>query len=154
MGAVPYALRRFLTQVQGWWPITRKAQTWGQVLVMAAIALFAVADGLAYGLTGHPYRVALVRVFLKDPGLVILGEASSRIDPFTEALLGPALDRLLRGRTAMIIAHRLASLERVDDVLVLENGRVIEHRSRSVLVADSRSRYARLRANPLVETLP
>jgi ATP-binding cassette, subfamily B, bacterial len=91
---------------------------------------------------GEAQLLALARVFLKDPGLVILDEASSRLDPWTEALLEPALERLLIGRTAIIIAHRLATIQRADDVLILEGGRVQEHGQRAQLAADRHSRLA------------
>ena len=93
---------------------------------------------------GEAQLVALARVFLKDPDLVILDEASSRLDPATEILLGQALDALLEGRSAVIIAHRLATVERADDILILERGRSIEHGSRLDLAADPRSTFARL----------
>lgn len=73
---------------------------------------------------GEAQLVAFARAFLKDPGLVILDEASSRLDPTTERLLERAVTRLLRGRTGVVIAHRPGTVERVDRVLVLEDGRV------------------------------
>jgi ABC-type multidrug transport system fused ATPase/permease subunit len=94
---------------------------------------------------GEAQLVALARVCLKDPGLVILDEPSSRLDPATERLLEAALDRLLEGRTAIVIAHRLATLDRADDVLVLEAGRVLEYGTRARLAADPGSVFSRLR---------
>lgn len=94
---------------------------------------------------GEAQLVAFARLFLKDPGLVILDEASSRLDPATETLLEHALHRLLAGRTAIIIAHRLATVERVDDLLILEEGRIKEVGPRLTLAADSTSAYAKLR---------
>lgn len=102
---------------------------------------------------GEAQLVALARVFLKDPGLVILDEPSSRLDPATEALLDGALARLLRGRTAIVIAHRLETLGRVDEVLVLERGRVLEHGSRDRLAGDPSSRFAALRRMTPAEVL-
>jgi ABC-type multidrug transport system fused ATPase/permease subunit len=95
---------------------------------------------------GEAQLLAFARVFLKDPGLVILDEPSSRLDPATERHLERCVDRLLRGRTAIVIAHRLETVERVDEVLVLDRGRVAEHGERARLAADPTSRYARLRA--------
>lgn len=94
---------------------------------------------------GEAQLIAFARVFLKDPGLVVLDEPSSRLDPLTERRLEQAMDRLLRGRTAIVIAHRLETVERVDDILVLEDGMVVEHGARERLAADPGSRYARLR---------
>ena len=91
---------------------------------------------------GEAQLVALARVFLRDPGLVILDEASSRLDPATERLVEAAVERLLAGRTAIIIAHRLATLRRVDSILVLDHGRVAELGPRAVLAARDKTRFA------------
>ncbi len=93
---------------------------------------------------GEAQLVALARVFLEDPGLVVLDEASSRLDPNTEALLEHAIDRLLAGRTGIVIAHRLHTVERTDEVLVLDGGQVLEHGDRVALAADPTSRFAEL----------
>lgn len=93
---------------------------------------------------GEAQLLAFARVFLKDPGLVVLDEASSRLDPSTERLLERAIDRLLAGRTAVVIAHRLATVERADRIAVLEDGRVVEEGDRAALAADPASRFGRL----------
>ncbi|RLT42759.1 MAG: ABC transporter ATP-binding protein, partial [Chloroflexi bacterium] len=102
---------------------------------------------------GEAQLLAFVRIFLKDPGLVILDEASSRLDPVTEQLLERAIDRLLRGRTAIVIAHRLETVERADEILILENGRLVEHGERLALAGDPGSRFAHLLRTGLQETL-
>lgn len=102
---------------------------------------------------GEAQLVALARVFLKDPGFIILDEASSRLDPATEILLEQALDKLLIGRTAVIIAHRLATIERVDDILILDRGCSVEYGPREKLVANPNSQFARLRQLGLGEVL-
>jgi len=102
---------------------------------------------------GEAQLVALGRVFLKDPGLVVLDEASSRLDPATERLLERAIDRLLDGRTAIVIAHRLATVERADLILVLEDGRVAELGRRAELARDPGSRFARLLRAGMAEAL-
>jgi ATP-binding cassette, subfamily B, bacterial len=102
---------------------------------------------------GEAQLLALARVFLADAGLVILDEASSRLDPATERLLEQALDRLLEGRTAIIIAHRLATVERAGEIMIVENGRVIEHGEHDPLVADPNSRFAQLLQVGLEEAL-
>ena len=93
---------------------------------------------------GEAQLLQLSRVLLKDPGLVVLDEASSRLDPATERLLERAVERLLAGRTAIVIAHRLRTVERADEVLILERGRVVEHGERAALTADRTSRFAEL----------
>lgn len=102
---------------------------------------------------GEAQLVALSHVFLKNPDLVILDEASSRLDPATEILLGYVLDRLLQGRSAVIIAHRLQTLDRVDDILILEEGQVIEYGPRDKLTADDDSHFSRLLRTGLKEVM-
>jgi ATP-binding cassette subfamily B protein len=93
---------------------------------------------------GEAQLLAFARVFLKDPGLIVLDEASSRLDPATETRLERAMDQLLEGRTAIIIAHRLRTVQRADDILILDGGRVVEYGPRLALAADPASRFARL----------
>jgi ABC-type multidrug transport system fused ATPase/permease subunit len=110
--------------------------------------LGSTARGLS---AGEAQLVSLARVFLGDPGLVVLDEASARLDPHTEALLEHAIDRLVTGRTSIVIAHRLRTIARADEVLVLDGGRVIEHGDRAVLAADDASRFAGLLRAGLAE---
>jgi ABC-type multidrug transport system fused ATPase/permease subunit len=93
---------------------------------------------------GEAQLLALGRVFLADPGLVILDEPSSRLDPQTELLVEAAVDRLVRGRTAVLVAHRLSSLRAVDEIAVVDDGRIIEHGNRADLVANRDSYFAQL----------
>jgi ATP-binding cassette subfamily B protein len=102
---------------------------------------------------GEAQLVALARVFLKDPGLVVLDEASSRLDPATERLLERAVTHLLDGRTGVVIAHRLSTVERADRILILEDGRVAELGIRSVLARTRESRFARLLRGGIAEEL-
>jgi ABC-type multidrug transport system fused ATPase/permease subunit len=112
--------------------------------------LGAGARGLS---AGEGQLVALARVFLKDPALVVLDEASSRLDPHTEQMLERAITRLLAGRSGVVIAHRLAALERADWILVLEDGQVAEFGRRAELAALPGSRFARLQAAGMTEAL-
>lgn len=93
---------------------------------------------------GEGQMLALARIFLREPGVVILDEPTSRLDPATEGLLRQAMDRLLAGRTAIIIAHRLSTVERVDDILILEEGRIVEQGERERLARDPDSRFHHL----------
>ena len=102
---------------------------------------------------GEAQLLAFARVFFKDPGLVILDEASSRLDPATEQLVERAVGVLLRGRTAVIIAHRMATVQRADEVMIVETGRVIEYGPRAALAADPGSRFASLLRTGLEEVL-
>jgi ABC-type multidrug transport system fused ATPase/permease subunit len=112
-----------------------------------------LAPGSAGLSAGEAQLLAFVRVFLKDPGLVVLDEASSRLDPATEQLLERAVDRLLAGRSAIIIAHRLATVRRADFIMILERGRCVEVGPRRQLAADPRSRFAGLLQTGLEEAL-
>jgi ATP-binding cassette subfamily B protein len=100
---------------------------------------------------GQAQLLAFARVFLRNPALVILDEASSRLDPATEAAVERAVDRLLAGRTGIIIAHRLATVERADDIVVMEDGRVAEYGPRLALAADPASRFSQLLRTGLAE---
>lgn len=93
---------------------------------------------------GEAQLVAFTRVFLQDPGLVILDEPSSRLDLATERLLEQSMRRLLRNRTAIIIAHRLSTVRRADEIMVLEGGRIVEHGRREALELDRTTRFHRL----------
>jgi len=93
---------------------------------------------------GEAQLLAFARAFLQDPGLVILDEASSRLDPATERLIERAVDKLLRGRTAIIITHHLVTVQRADDILILEDGQVREFGPRRVLAARPDSRFSQL----------
>ena len=102
---------------------------------------------------GEAQLLAFTRVFLRNPQLVILDEASSRLDPATEQLLERAIDTLLHDRTAIIIAHRLRTVQRADDILILANGRIQEHGSRLQLLADPDSRFSQLLQTGIEEAL-
>ncbi|HEX2989668.1 MAG TPA: ABC transporter ATP-binding protein, partial [Anaerolineales bacterium] len=102
---------------------------------------------------GESQLLAFARVFLKDPGLVILDEASSRLDPATETLMERAVDRLFTERTGVVIAHRLKTVQRADDILILEKGRVVEYGPRLMLADDSTSRFHHLLQTGLEEAL-
>lgn len=102
---------------------------------------------------GEAQLLAFTRVFLRDPGLVILDEASSRLDPATERLVDHAISRLLDNRTGIIIAHRLGTVARADEIMILENGGIVEHGVREQLARDESSRFAQLMRTGLEEVL-
>jgi ATP-binding cassette subfamily B protein len=102
---------------------------------------------------GEAQLLAFTRVFLRNPGLVILDEASSRLDPATEQRLERAIDRLLQNRTAIIIAHRLGTVHRADEIMILDTGRVREYGDRQQLAADPNSHFYKLLQTGLEEVL-
>lgn len=93
---------------------------------------------------GEGQLLALARVWLREPDLVILDEATARVDPVTEARIEAAIGELLRTRTVIAVAHRLSTLRHVDQIAVVDDGRIVEHGDRVALTADDASRYAEL----------
>jgi len=92
---------------------------------------------------GQIQRIALARAFLKDAPLVVLDEASTSLDPETEALVTDSIERLARDRAMLIIAHRLDTVQRADEVLVLDAGQIVEQGSPEELRARG-GRYAEM----------
>ncbi len=102
---------------------------------------------------GEAQLLAFARIFLQDPGIVVLDEASSRLDPATEHLIERAVDRLVRNRTAIIIAHRLGTVQRADEIMILDQGCIVEYGPRATLAADPTSHFYRLLQTGLEEVL-
>lgn len=132
--------------------------------VLADLGLMAWLNSLPSGLdspleadaslsAGEAQLLAFVRVFLADPGVVIMDEASSRLDPVTEMQIERAIDKLLTNRTAIIVAHRLATVQRADEIMILGNGRILEHGRRSQLAHNPNSHFAQLLRTGLEEAI-
>ncbi|MBB3108613.1 ATP-binding cassette subfamily B protein [Paenibacillus phyllosphaerae] len=102
---------------------------------------------------GEAQLLAFARVFLSDPGLIIMDEASSRLDPLTEQRIERATQKLLEARTCIIIAHRLATVQRADRILVLEDGEIVEEGLRAALAAEPGSRFSRMMKTGMEEVL-
>lgn len=102
---------------------------------------------------GEEQLLALTRAFLKNPKIVILDEASSRLDPATERQIEIALEKLLQGRSAIIIAHRLTTLYKVDDILILSDGEMVEYGSREELAMNPKSQFSQLLQKGIEEVL-
>jgi ATP-binding cassette subfamily B protein len=94
-----------------------------------------VREGGAGLSAGERQLISIARALLADPRILVLDEATSNIDRPTEVLIEQALDRLLKGRTSIIIAHRLSTVRRADEILVVENGQVIQRGSERELLA-------------------
>jgi ATP-binding cassette subfamily B protein len=93
--------------------------------------------------SGEKQLVALARAVLRDPPVLVLDEATSAVDPLTDSLVQRAQVELLRGRTSLIVAHRLSTIERADRIVVLQGGRVVEEGTHEALLALGKV-YARL----------
>jgi len=102
---------------------------------------------------GEAQLLAFVRVFLKNPRLIILDEATARLDPITEQLIEKALDKLLKDRTCVIIAHRLWTVQRADDIVILEDGSILEHGVRETLLENKASIFYSLMEKGIEEVL-
>lgn len=102
---------------------------------------------------GEAQLLAFTRIFLRDPGLVILDEATSRLDPATENLIEQAVDKLIQNRTAIIVAHRLGTVQRADDILIIEDGQICEVGERLKLAGDPESRFYHLLETGMEEVL-
>jgi len=92
---------------------------------------------------GQRQRLSIARALLKDPPILILDEATSALDAESETLVQQALERLMRGRTSLVIAHRLATVRAADRIVVLDRGRIVEHGTHRDLLA-RRGLYAHL----------
>jgi ABC-type multidrug transport system fused ATPase/permease subunit len=104
---------------------------------------------------GERQLISIARALLADPRILILDEATSNIDRPTEVLIERALDRLLHGRTSIIIAHRLSTVRRADEILVVEHGRIVQRGTETELLAEDgpfRRLAHDLTAGPAVKT--
>ena len=93
---------------------------------------------------GQKQRLSIARVFLKNPSILILDEATSALDNTTEILIQQSLDSLKKGRTTIVVAHRLSTIKNADEILVVSNGRIVEQGTHNKLIKNSKGLYSKL----------
>jgi ABC-type multidrug transport system fused ATPase/permease subunit len=93
---------------------------------------------------GQRQRIAIARAVLKNPKILILDEATSSLDSESERLVQEALDKLMKGRTSVVIAHRLATIRNADKIIVLENGTIVEQGTHNELLGNKNGLYKTL----------
>ena len=93
---------------------------------------------------GQRQRIAIARAILKNAPILILDEATSALDSESEALIQKSLETLMKGRTSIVIAHRLSTIAKLDRIIVMENGKIVEDGSHDQLLAKKRGIYAKL----------
>ncbi len=104
---------------------------------------------------GQRQRIAIARAFLKDAPILIMDEATSALDSESESKIQDALNKLTRGRTTIVIAHRLATLKNLDRIIVLNGGKVVESGKHSALIKKRNGLYRKLwEKQNLIELLP
>ncbi len=99
---------------------------------------------------GQRQRVAIARALLKDPRILILDEATSSLDSESEALVQEALERLMEGRTSLVIAHRLSTVRDADRIIVVDGGRIVQEGTHDALIEQG-GLYAELSARQFVD---
>jgi ATP-binding cassette subfamily B protein len=93
---------------------------------------------------GERQRIAIARAFLRNSPLLVLDEATSSLDSHSEQLIQDALDKLMKGRTTIIIAHRLSTIRRMDRIVVLDKGTIVEDGTHEKLLKKRNGIYAKL----------
>lgn len=92
---------------------------------------------------GEKQRLSIARIILKDPKIIIFDEATSALDSISESLIQEAIEPLLKGRTSLVIAHRLSTIMAADQILVMEDGRIVEQGKHDMLLQQDGT-YTRL----------
>ena len=127
----------------------------GKRRTLASAAVSFVLRGAGSPVCGRPcLRIAIARVFLKNPAILILDEATSALDNESEQAVQESLAELAKGRTTLVIAHRLSTIRDADEIMTMEDGRVVERGTHDDLIArgGTYARYYRMQFGDAAET--
>lgn len=131
----------------------RAAQIWSLIQSLPSGIDTVVGDRGHRLSGGEKQRLAIARLLLKGPGLVVLDEATAHLDSESEVALQRALDSALAGRTALVIAHRLSTIRQADEILVVDDGRIVERGTHTALLAAG-GLYAHLYETQFAAAIP
>ena len=106
--------------------------------------MYQVGEGAIQLSGGQKQRVAIARAILKDPAILLLDEATSALDAESERLVQDALEKLMVGRTTVVVAHRLSTIRNADTIAVVQQGKIVEQGSHSQLMQVPMGAYASL----------